>query len=57
MIANGRLRDEATIQRRFAHLEERHRPMWRFLKYCTHRDGAYLSRAHLPGGCDDSALF
>jgi hypothetical protein len=76
VIANGRLRDEATIQRRIAHLEERHRPMWRFLKHCTHcdgrlewewdrekwraavrRDGAYLLRAHWPGGCDDPALL
>lgn len=38
-ITKGRLRKESSIQRRIAHLEERHRPMWRFLKHCTYRHG------------------
>jgi len=35
-VARGGLKESATIARRIAHLEERHRPMWRFLKHCRH---------------------
>jgi hypothetical protein len=73
-IAKGKLKDRKTIDRRFAHLEERHRPYWRFLKHCACQDGrlrwqwdkekwqasvncdgAYLLRAHWPGGSKDPA--
>ena len=75
-VARGHLKDEAKIQRKIAHLEERHRLMWRFLKHCSYqcetvqvcwewhrpkwkaavaRDGAYLLRAHWPGGEHDPA--
>jgi hypothetical protein len=39
-IARGGLKAGALIARRIAHLEERHRPMWRFLKHCRHEKGA-----------------
>ena len=35
-IARGSLKDPKLIERRIAHLEERHRPMWRFLKHCCY---------------------
>lgn len=35
-IARGTIKDSRLIARRIAHLEERHRPMWRFLKHCRH---------------------
>ena len=35
-VARGSLKDSKLIERRIAHLEERHRPMWRFLKHCRH---------------------
>ena len=72
LIAKGRLKGAKHIERRIAHLEERHRPFWRFLASCTcqggrlrwqwdrekwraavNRDGAYLLRAHWPGGLSD----
>jgi len=74
LISKGKLKDGKTIDRRIAHLEERHRPYWRFLKHCAcqggrlrwqwdkekwkasvNRDGAYLLRAHWPGGSNDPA--
>ena len=35
-VARGSIKDSKLIERRIAHLEERHRPMWRFLKHCRH---------------------
>jgi len=35
-VARGSLKDIKLIERRIAHLEERHRPMWRFLKHCRY---------------------
>lgn len=35
-VARGSLKDSKLIERRIAHLEERHRPMWRFLKHCRY---------------------
>ncbi|MEY2929875.1 MAG: hypothetical protein RL033_624 [Pseudomonadota bacterium] len=35
-VARGRLKDAKTIERKIAHLEERHRPMWRYLKHCRY---------------------
>jgi transposase len=37
-IARGTIKDSKLIERRIAHLEERHRPMWRFLKHCRHNE-------------------
>jgi transposase len=74
LVAKGRLKQPRHIERRIAHLEERHRSYWRFLQSCRHengrlcwqwdrakwrasvnRDGAYLLRAHWPGGLSDPA--
>jgi hypothetical protein len=74
LVARGRLKDPKAIERRIAHLEERHRSFWRFLSGCAceggrlrwqwnrekwraaaNRDGAYLLRAHWPGGLADPA--
>lgn len=35
-VVRGSLKDSKLIERRIAHLEERHRPMWRFLKHCRY---------------------
>lgn len=35
-VARGSIKDSKLIERRIAHLEERHRPMWKFLKHCRH---------------------
>ena len=35
-IVRGSIKDDKLIERRIAHLEERHRPMWRFLKHCRY---------------------
>ena len=35
-VARGSIKDGKLIERRIAHLEERHRPMWKFLKHCRH---------------------
>ena len=35
-VARGSIKDGRLIERRIAHLEERHRHMWRFLKHCRH---------------------
>ena len=72
LIARGRLKNGKHIDRRIAHLEERHRSFWRYLRSCAcqggrlrwqwdrekwraavNRDGAYLLRAHWPGGLTD----
>lgn len=38
-VARGSLKDSKLIERRIAHLEERHRPLWRFLKHCCYDEG------------------
>ena len=35
-VARGSIKDGKLIERRIAHLEERHRPMWKFLKHCRY---------------------
>jgi transposase len=35
-VARGSIKDGKLIERRIAHLEERHRPMWKFLKRCRY---------------------
>lgn len=35
-VARGRLTKARIIERRLAHLEERHRPLWRFLERCAY---------------------
>ncbi|HEY2572755.1 MAG TPA: IS1634 family transposase [Verrucomicrobiaceae bacterium] len=37
-VARGRLTEIKTIERRIAHLEERHRPLWRFLTQCRYNE-------------------
>jgi transposase len=37
-VARGRLTEGKTIERRIAHLEERHRPLWRFLDHCHYNE-------------------
>ena len=37
-VARGSIKDGRLVERRIAHLEERHRPMWRFLKHCRHNE-------------------
>ncbi|MCX6868840.1 MAG: IS1634 family transposase [Verrucomicrobia bacterium] len=39
LIAKGKLKNAKTIDRRIAHLEERHRPCWRFLNHCACENG------------------
>lgn len=39
LVARGRLKDPKIIARRIAHLEERHRSFWRFLRRCACEDG------------------